>query len=211
MKRAYLCSEDTDGWVKSNEPYIDAGHPDGLPGLDCPIEGPWATEGLSFPTVKKEAVERLAGRLEPWPISIDKFEKLSSDLKSVFPNQSWIIPGAEFGPLEGTATGGIGDFGWGLWGMVVREHVLNEILSAGFKVRAEKAKLKFNLASHEPLYELEIWPTALATKLTDDLPCELCGRTWSSVPDQLIIDEKSLRSFPALTESLSAANPDYRK
>lgn len=194
MPSVYLCRPDLDGWAIRHKPDIRAAHATGLPGLICPTEGPWATTGLSYPTVDVNNVKALVGNLKRWPVSLAVFEGLREKLTTLLPASTWLEPGTDFGPLIGSASGTIGDFGWPTWwDMVVRESVLAAMREAGFSLRARVAELKFRKKQHETLHELEIWPTALAVGYTRSVPCELCGRVDDSVPDEFAVDGSSLR------------------
>jgi hypothetical protein len=182
MRSAYLCKPDLDGWAIRNKPDIRAAHATGLPGLDCPREGPWTTIGLSYPTIDVEDVRARVGTIKRGSVSLAAFECLREKLVMSLPANMWLGPGTNFGPLMGSASGRIGDFGWpSWWDMVVRENVLAAMREAGFSIRARIAQLKFRKKKHEALHELEIWPTAHMARYAKSLPCELCGRIGSPV------------------------------
>lgn len=194
MPSVYLCRPDLDGWAIRNKPDIRAAHATGLPGLDCPVEGPWATTGLSYPTVDVDDVKARVGDIKPWPVSLATFEGLREKLTASLPANMWLGPGTNFGPLIGSASGTFGDFGWpSWWDVVVRESVLTAMREAGFSLRTRVAELKFRKKQHEALHELEIWPSAQAAGYTRSLPCELCGRIGDRVPDKFAVDGTSLK------------------
>jgi hypothetical protein len=59
----YLVEPDDKGWGKAHDDLIDAAHIRGLPGVICPLEGPWTTMGLQYPTVDIELIESRVGEI----------------------------------------------------------------------------------------------------------------------------------------------------
>ncbi|MFM9847802.1 MAG: double-CXXCG motif protein [Hyphomicrobiaceae bacterium] len=194
MPTVYVCKPDLDGWAIRNKPDIRAAHATGVPGVDCPIEGPWTTIGPSYPTVDVGEVKARIGNFKRGPVSPAAFESLREKLRPLLPANTWLAPGTDFGPLVGSASGTIGDFGWpSWWDVVVRESVLEAMRQDGFTLRTRVAELEFRKKQHETLHEFEIWPTAQAVGYAKSLPCELCGRVGGSVPDRFAVDGRSLK------------------
>ena len=106
----YLAEPDDNGWGKEHDYLIDAVHTRRLPGVICPLEGPWTTIGLQYPTVDIELIESRVGRLPAAPISVDDYRALVAQIEPITGQERPLGPGAQFGPLLGMARGSLGDF-----------------------------------------------------------------------------------------------------
>lgn len=137
----YVAKPDDKGWGKNNDYLISAAHARGLPGVICPLEGAWATTGISYPTVDVALLDSRVGELPAHPVSIEDYRALVARIEHITGPDRPLRPGANFGPLHGTARGSLGAFVWANnWTVLVRRSTLQELLSLGFSLAALKQK-----------------------------------------------------------------------
>lgn len=196
----YLAEPDDKGWGKEHEYLINAAHARGLPGVICPVEGRWATTGLQYPTLDIELMDSRIGRLPDDPISVDDYRALVAEIEPITGPERPLGPGAQFGPLIGTARGSLSDFAWlNPWTMLVRRSTYQELLSSGFSLNGGVAKISaefapdcgFDDGSTESLVELEArCKVALANLPSRDV-CPACGRRPITRPKRMVLEAAS--------------------
>jgi uncharacterized double-CXXCG motif protein len=197
MLRAFLISPDEE-WEAANASDIDAGHSCSMPGLKCPACSAWAMTGIQYPTVECEALQgRVGKRLEPWPVDPQTFSLLAQMISPLLASGQALSPGTKFGPLRGTASGQIGDFGWlNPWTMLLREATLKAMQEAGLGLTAVPADLCFREKLHEDLYQIEAIPRVKisGSSYRQPTPCAVCGRAGHRWPGDIELDGSSLDS-----------------
>ena len=195
----YVAMPDDAGWGKDNEYLISAAHARMLPGLVCGVHGVWATTGLNYPTVDIELIDSRIGRLPADPISVDDYRALVARITPITGPERPLGPGANLGPLVGTARGLLGDFAWvNPWTMLVRSSTCQELVSSGFLVQGAEARISFEDGPTEPLIELEaLCKLTLANLQHRDL-CSICGRLSFVKPKTMVIEAASYDSAKPL-------------
>jgi len=196
----YLAEPDDNGWGKEHDYLIDAVHTRRLPGVICPLEGPWTTIGLQYPTVDIELIESRVGRLPADPISVDDYRALVAQIEPITGQERPLGPGAQFGPLLGMARGSLGDFAWvNPWTILVRRSTYQELLSSGFPLNGSVAKIgaisapdcRFDDGSTEPLVELEARCNVVLANLRSRDVCPACGRLPITKPKRMVLEAAS--------------------
>jgi uncharacterized double-CXXCG motif protein len=191
----YIAKPDDAGWGKDNDYLISAVHARKLPGVICGVHGAWATTGLNYPTVDIALIDSRVGRLPASPISIDDYRSLVAQIEPVIGSQRFLKPGANLGPLHGTARGSLGDFAWvNSWTMLVRSSTYQALLSSGFSVQGAEAQIRFDDGPTETLIELEILCKAALVNLQHQEFCPSCGRPSFVRPKTMVIDAASYDS-----------------
>jgi len=175
---------------------IDARHRLGLPGLECPVEGPWGTLGIAYPTLSIKDLD-LKSQLLPRPVKIETFnsilEKIRMDIgDESFGSRIW-KPGVKFGPLEGTGQGkrpkemliDLAD--------LLMEKAAFTSISKRFPLQGIEAKIEWRTQLELSLVEIEIIPSL--SFLEDDTfkTCEACGRVAVRVPSEPTVRMSSYR------------------
>jgi len=188
----YIAEPDDAGWGKDNEYLISAVHSRGLPGVICRVHGVWATTGLNYPTVDIALIDSRIGRLPTNPVSVDDYRALAAQIEPVIGPERPLSPGANLGPLLGTAQGLFGDFAWvNRWTMLVRCATYQELLSSGFFVEGAEARISFKDGPTEPLMELEVLCKVTLANLQPREICSICGRPSFVKPKTMVIEAAS--------------------
>jgi len=189
--------------VEAKEPrytgQLDATHKWGLPGLHCPAcDSTWAGSASAFPSVDLTALPEAAKFEKARPEPFDEFIRLRELVRPLVPLGAQLLPGAEFGPLEGKASGSFGQFFiQSSWMPLIRREALERLQATGLQgVRAFPTALRFRQKNSPELLELEI---AAHGKLHPDCfppgtigPCEKCGRLGIRRPENMLLDGASL-------------------
>jgi len=195
----YMAMPDDAGWGKDNEYLISAVHVRKLPGVICSVHGVWATTGLNYPTVDIELIDSRIGRLPASPISVDDFRALVARIEPITGPKRPLSPGANLGPLLGTARGLLGDFAWvNPWTMLVRSSTCQELVSSGFFVQGAEARMSFEDGPTEPLMELEAPCKLTLANLQHREICSICGRLSFVKQKTMVIEAASYDSATPL-------------
>ncbi len=178
---------------------LNASHKRGLPGLHCHFCGAtWAGSASAFPSVDITVLPECAEFEEARPEPFEEFVRLRELVRPLVPPGAQLFPGANFGPLEGTASGSFGQFFLqSPWMPLIRREALERLQATGLQgVRAFPTKLRFRQKNPPELLELEI---AARGKLHPDCfppntpaPCEKCGRLGIRMPEDMLLDGASL-------------------
>jgi len=176
-----------------------ATHKWGLPGLHCPFCGAtWAGSASTFPSVDLTVLPECAEFEKPRPEPFEEFVRLRELVRPLVSPGTQLFPGANFGPLEGTASGSFGQFFiQSPWMPLIRREALERLQAEGLQgVRAFPTKLRFRQKNPPELLELEI--TAHGRLHPDCFPpdtpkrCEKCGRQGGRRPEDMILEGASL-------------------
>lgn len=166
---------------------VDGVHAGRLPGVDCPVCGPWGTAGVAYPTLKFE--KTFAGKakstgsleLEQYNANRDAFKRAVGP--DAFDSRLW-KPSSAVGQFSGTGKGKkpgdimIPDFTFSLF----VEETAYARLQPLFLLIGEPAEIKWNSRSKwaqtDPLrfIEVEIPPSLALSSDEHCTICELCGR-----------------------------------
>lgn len=179
--------------------YVDGMRKWSLPGVQCPLCGAgWSGLGEAYPSVdlsrhpEREAFEDISSD------SIEAFERLREVVRPLAPKGALLGPGAEFGPLIGTASGRFGDFHMPVpWQLMVSPDALEKLEAEGvrslkgvpmelrFKGKEPPALLDVELETHGHLHP-DCYPASWKP------PCGRCGRNGNKLPEALVLDGATL-------------------
>ncbi|QRN97229.1 double-CXXCG motif protein [Archangium violaceum] len=171
----------------------------GLPGLQCPECGAtWAGSATAYPSVDLSSLPQRTAFEEARPEPFDEFVRLRELVRPLVPPGAQLLPGAEFGPLVGTATGTFSPiFFYFVQMPVMHREALEKLQAEGVRgLKGFPTELRFRQKNHPELVELEILPHGRLhiDCLPPDRPprCLKCGRNGFKRPDDLILDAASL-------------------
>jgi uncharacterized double-CXXCG motif protein len=191
-------------WIReAREPrqtgQLNASHPWGLPGLSCPTCGvTWSGSASAFPSVDLTSFPERAAFEKARPEPFEEFVRLRELVRPLVPTGAQLLPGAEFGPLEGTASGSFGQlFLQSAWMPLIRREAWERLQAEGLRgLRAFPTRLRFRQRNPPELLELEL---AAQGRFHPDcfLPesptrCERCGRLGTRRPENMILEAASL-------------------
>ncbi len=178
---------------------LDARHKwGGLPGLHCAECGAtWAGSATAYPSLDLSALPERGDYEKPRPEPFEEFVRLRERVRRLVPPGGQLLPGAEFGPLVGTATGTFSPlFLPFVRTKLVSREALEQLQAAGVRgLRAFPTELRFRQKNHPELLELEILAHG---KLHADCtpqrppPCPRCGWDDFIFPDEPLLDAASL-------------------
>ncbi|ATB34075.1 double-CXXCG motif protein [Melittangium boletus] len=170
----------------------------GLPGVRCPECGAsWSGSATAYPSVDLSLFDERKFFAKARPEPFDEFVRLREWVRPLVPPGARLLPGAEFGPLEGVATGTFGSFFLHFGGMrLIRREALEQLLAVGVRgLRAFPSEVRFQQENGSELWELELYPRGrLHPDCTPERPpaCPLCGRDYFGFPDEPVLDAASL-------------------
>ena len=191
----YVAKPDDKGWGKENDYLISAVHARGLPGAICRFDGIWATTGINYPTADVALIDSRVGELPTHPVSAEDYRALAAKIEPIIGSERLLQPGANLGPLRGTAHGPLGDFAWvNPWTTLIRSSTHQELLSLGFSLDGAEAKINFEDGSTEPLIELEALCKVALANLQCREVCPICGRMSFAKPKTMVIEAASYDS-----------------
>jgi uncharacterized double-CXXCG motif protein len=191
MARVYEIRPDQARWGKLNS--IEATRFRKLPGVRCPQCGAWALTGVIYPSIDPSVLNGISLPDTPAPIPVEQFARLAAVVQPLLGTTRPVRPGAELGPLKGTAEGSFGDFAWvNPWTPLLRESVWLALKEAGIRLVGMRAELDFGTHPHEPLVELEALPRVMLSNALVPEKCAVCGRLPVTKPDNLSVVAPSL-------------------
>src|SRR6185436_8250346 len=156
--RIFHVLADEDHWSRSD---IKALHRWTLPGIECPFcKDIWGVTALAYPSINTPNL-KLTKKRGSLPVAYQEFQNILESVRPLVTKNQVIKPGTEFGPLEGRATGAVGDFAWvHSWYLLIRDESLRRLNELGFKsppvIRPE---LSFGKRTPVSLWEFEIEAT----------------------------------------------------
>ena len=168
-----------------------------LPGLRCPECKVTASGGFTaYPSVDLSSFPERGEYEESRVESFDEFVRLRERVRPLVPPEYPLLPGVNFGPLMGTATGSFSPiFFHSLWTKLMSREALERLQTEGVRgLRGFRTELRFRQRNHPELLELEILPYG---QLHPDCtprrpPCPLCGRDSFGFPEDPLLDAASL-------------------
>jgi len=180
--------------------HVDAVHKWVLPGiLNCPGCGTtWGSGAKTYPSVDLTPVLALADFEEARAEPIEEYERLCELVRPLLPSGCVLEPGAGLGPLVGNARGRFGSLvSPDPWWLLMQREALEKLQAAGLRgLKGCRTELRFRQRTSPELLELEILP--LGRTHPDCLPpersppCSRCHRLGLSLPDELLLDARTL-------------------
>ncbi|WP_257461724.1 SitI6 family double-CXXCG motif immunity protein [Archangium lipolyticum] len=171
----------------------------GLPGLHCPECGAtWAGSATAYPSVDLSSLPQRTAFEAARPEPFGEFVRLRELVRPFAPPGAQLLPGVEFGPLVGTATGTFSPiFFYFVQMPVMHREALEKLRAEGVRgLRGFPTELRFRQKKHPELVELEVLPHGRLhiDCLPPDRPpkCPKCGRNGFKRPKELILDASSL-------------------
>ncbi|HZH74997.1 MAG TPA: double-CXXCG motif protein [Archangium sp.] len=171
----------------------------GLPGLRCPeCRATWAGSATAYPSVDLSALAERKEYEKPRPEPFDEFVRLRELVRPLVPSGAQLLPGANFGPLVGTATGTFSPLFFHFVEMpLVHRAALEQLQAEGVRgLRGFPTELRFRQKTHPELLELEILAYG---RLHPDCtpqgrrpPCPKCGHDYFTRPDEPMLEAASL-------------------
>jgi len=179
---------------------LNAGHKwGGLPGVRCPECGAtWAGSATAFPGVDLSSLSERKEYEKPRPEPFDEFVRLRELVRPLVPPGAQLLPGAEFGPLVGTAIGTFSPLFFYFLSMpLIHREALEQLQAEGVRgLRGFPTELRFRQKKHPDLLELEILAHG---RLHPDCtppgrrpPCPKCGHDHFTFPEDPILEAASL-------------------
>jgi uncharacterized double-CXXCG motif protein len=158
----------------------------------------WGGAGEAYPSVELSQVPKRAlshARVEE---NFEEFARLRELVRPLVPAGAPLAPGAEFGPLVGTAWGNFPQLHLqNPWALLVRRDALTTLQAEGLRGLAGcRTELTFRGTSSVELLELQVeaggmlHPDCLPPGKA--APCATCGRYDFSLPRDPILDGASL-------------------
>ncbi|WP_404363879.1 double-CXXCG motif protein [Corallococcus coralloides] len=178
--------------------FINGTHRWGLPGGLCPVCGS-SPGGLgeAYPSVDLSGWSHRGELDEARQVPLEEYERLRELVRLQVPFEAPLLPGAEFGPLIGKASGK-----WSAldlpdpWTLVMRRETVDQLREAGIALRVSKMDLRFRSKTEVDLRLVEIHCRG---RLHDscfpggrDRPCERCGRQGNPLPETPILNGRTL-------------------
>ncbi len=170
-----------------------------LPGLRCPECGAtWAGSSTGYPSADLSALPERKEYEKPRPEPFDEFVRLRELVRPLVPPGAQLFPGAEFGPVVGTATGTFSPLFFYFLSMpLIHREALEQLQAEGVRgLRGFPTELRFRQKKHPDLWELEILPHG---RLHPDCtppgrrpPCPKCGHDHFTFPEDPILEAASL-------------------
>ena len=190
-----------EGFSASNVGQLRVDRKWGLPGLTCSVcHETWATTGIAYPSVDLTNLPEEPQYRRFWPVSLDEFEERRRPVLDLIPDGSMPPPGTDFGPLVGNGRGGpFADFVWvNSWTLLAQSSAWERLRTTDVKLpKAVPALIKFKKPNDYVFVELELEPRTIMHRSAfgRDLPqCKACGRVGASMPDDIVIQKRSIPS-----------------
>jgi uncharacterized double-CXXCG motif protein len=186
-------------WGIQYKYYINAGHKWGLHGVKCPVCGKTrCVIGVDYPTVDLSHLPKINRFSKRWPVNPEEQDDMRRLIIPMLPPNSYLPPGADFGPLVGKAWGKFGDFAWlNPWTMFMLRQTYEKLVSVGIQmpILGMPPEIKFRSKTYPDLVEPQIEPLARLVPASfdppDSQPCPGCGR-YSRHLVKMIVDGASV-------------------
>ena len=152
-----------------------------LPGVRCYVCGnTWAQTGVFYPSIDLTSFPE-KDAYKPRPQPLDEFERLRKNLAGFVPRGTMLVPGAQFGPIVGKASGELRDVIWPYpWLFLVQVDILQRLRDEGLRLpTAVPSELEYRGAILSNYCELEAHPAAYLKPgmgIREIAPCSGCGR-----------------------------------
>lgn len=194
--RAYLFSPD-ESWEQQNPYRINARRNCALPGLVCQGCGQtWASTGVVYPATDCEKLRAFPQLTSFNPLPASEHVSLQTAIRAETGLESPLPPGTEFGPLQGSVSGKLGDFVWlNPWVPLLWSETVTALSRRGLSVAAIEARLKLPKPYKATLAELELYSAAKlapeSRRVAVEAECPVCGRLAVKLPPTLVLDRES--------------------
>lgn len=187
--------------------YVSAAHRWGLPGLNCPICGPW-TSRLPLPAFDLTGFSREQELRSVWAAKIEEYSKLANELREYLgvrlDPRIELVPGTYFGPLVGSGKGRkCGQFAYVLGSVLCTVETAELLQSAGVRmVTGPCAELTFagKLNPRPRLVEVHAEPLAKFDHRKIEFKgeeCSICGRR---AVDKILEEVLIADSLPTMSD-----------
>lgn len=191
--------------------WVDGRHRWMLPNrIGCPDCTVYGALGPAYPSIDLSDWPEAATLTEPTRASWRQFCELSERLAPVVGPRVLLLPGAEFGPFQGTVDGGPADFVLGpIHFLFATPAATARLAESGVRLpslvpalvrgnsRAPKEFVEFDVPSDGRL-------AAEGFTLRAPAPCATCGR-WDRVLDRVLLEEGSVERDTDLLRPLNHA------
>ncbi|HYO58056.1 double-CXXCG motif protein [Archangium sp.] len=179
--------------------FVDAAHKWKLPGvLNCLACKATLGAGFAYPCVDLTPVAALADFEKARPEPIEEYERLCELVRPLLPPGALLEPGSTFGPLVGNGQGRFGQLvSPSPWWLLVGREAMEKLQAEGLRgFEVCRAGLRFRQRNAPELLDLEILPMGRLHRecLPPDYqpPCSRCGRSFTPLPDDLLLDVTTL-------------------
>lgn len=166
---------------------LDARHRWSLPGVSCDACGAtWAMTGIAYPTIDLSQLSTQGDYLNPRVVDLQTFLTLRDVVGQLLPPEAVIVPGTEFGPLVGRASGAFEDFAWlNPWTLLASERCAMALTDTEVHLPVS-ALAQIDAKKAVALHEYEIEPLGVLAGV--DAPiCTSCGRAAILLPPDPIL------------------------
>lgn len=177
----------------------DAVHRWCLPGVSCRECGAtWGSAATLYPGADLSALPERASFEDPSPQPNEEFERLRELVRPLVPPGAPLPPGAQLGPLVGTARGTFGAFYYDFpWTVLVRREALEKLQAAGVRgLKGFCTELRFRQKQSPELLELQLERHgqlhADCLPLARPVPCSRCGGGGYKRPPHPLLDGATL-------------------
>jgi len=173
----------------------------GFPGVTaCPGCGAaGGAAGLQYPCVDLSSLPERKELEDPGrQVGFEEFIRLRERVRPHVPDWARLEPGADFGPLTGTATGTFGQlFMQNRWSLYLRREALERLVDAGVRgLSGCPMDVRFRGKNAPDLLAMQLelhgrfHPDCLPPDRTP--PCPTCGNSRHALPEPPILDVASL-------------------
>jgi len=139
----------------------DYGHKWGLPGLHCPGCGAtWGATANAFPSVDLSHLplqeqKKYGARVEE---DYAEFKRLCDQVRPLVPPGIRLLPGTDFGPMNGSAQGEFGPLVLHHpWTLLMRREPMERLLAEGLQgLKGVRTELRFRKKNPPELLEMEL-------------------------------------------------------
>lgn len=179
---------------------IIASHKWCLPGVICPKCGTWSNTGIEYPNVDLSGFKEEKSFRKARAVDLKEFNLMRKSLETYLKDKL-LLTGTDFGPLVGTVTGKLSDIVFSVpWTLLVNKNVFEILRNEGLRsLKGVSAilKSKSKKKTIDKYIEIEIEPyTYLVDRCFPNgkrpMECELCGRRGITVPENIILDKKTI-------------------
>ena len=184
--------------VNLNTGRIDASHRWSLPGVICHACGStWGNVGLEYPSVNLSKLPNEKEYRRARAVPLGEFTRLREPIVRLMGREALLLPGTEFGPLEGKGKGKFtADFAWvNAWTLLATAKGLEKLSEEVPGLKGFHPQIKFTSVAAPTLLELELEPhgeLVLPAFDNGELPCKVCERDPRGLPEEIIITKSSI-------------------
>ncbi|WP_435008980.1 SitI6 family double-CXXCG motif immunity protein [Tundrisphaera lichenicola] len=171
-----------------------------LPGVHCSgCDNKWSMVGISYANISLEGFSHSNDYAVHRNVEFGEFLRLRAQLERWLPSSVPILmPGTDFGPLFGQASGSTSDFIWPtMWIALASLNILPYFKHLNLETAKTSNELHIEDKSSRDVVELQVSSfcrLSSSMKYRDIIPCPVCGRVEYSKPRNtpISIDQKSI-------------------